>query len=161
MNFNKDPDMQITKEIEQLFETIAKEELGFDTLEERHRDQLDFHDTSVLGVKSALTRAYLAGAQSKKQDIVKVVFTRKPANLEEVTSCIETVAVCEIKTFTTAQYDAFASKPLNTYQWLKEVGGNALGLRQVIKVTAPERTTIFIDPSGSGYARYVGVQVNA
>ncbi|MCE3232477.1 MAG: hypothetical protein K0R98_734 [Rickettsiaceae bacterium] len=154
--------MQITKEIEQLFETIAKEELLFDTLEERHSDSLDFKDTSVLAVKSALTRAYLAGAAAKKQDAtVKVVFTRKPSSLAEVTECIETVAVCKTKTFTAKQYDAFASKPLNEYPWLKNLAGNELGLRSVIKVIAPERTTIFIDPSGMGYARYVGVQVEA
>lgn len=153
--------MQITKEIEQLFETIAKEELGFDTLEERHRDQLDFHDTSVLGVRSALTRAYLAGAQSKKQDIVKVIFTRKPVTLEDVTGCIRTVIVGKTKILTTAQYDIFTTRLSKEYAWLKSEYDNESELVQVIKVTAPDRVTLFIDPSGHGYARYVGVQVEA
>lgn len=152
--------MQITQEIEQLFETIAKEELLIDTLEERHSDQLDFHDTSILGIKSALTRAFLAGVAAKKQnDTLKVIFTRKPGTLEEVTGYIKTVTVSKTKTFTTEQYDAFADKPLKNYSWLQDKYDNDSELRQVIKVTAPERPTIFIDPSGSGYARFVGVRV--
>lgn len=154
--------MHITKEIEQLFETIAKEELLIDTLEERHSDQLDFHDTSVLGIKSALTRAFLAGAAAKKQsDTIKVIFTRKPVTLEDVTGCIRTVTVGKTKEFTNAQYDAFTTKLSKEYAWLKGKYDNESEFVQVIKVTAPDRPTLFIDPSGYGYARHVGVQVEA
>ena len=43
--------------------TIAREHLGIETLEERGRDHLDFHDVSVVGVQRALDAAYRAGQQ--------------------------------------------------------------------------------------------------
>ena len=57
--------MKITKEIEALIERIAKEEMHIETLETRKSDSLDFHDTAVWAIKSALTRAFVAGAVIK------------------------------------------------------------------------------------------------
>ncbi|GHU15393.1 hypothetical protein AGMMS50225_28610 [Betaproteobacteria bacterium] len=31
--------------------------------------------------------------------------------------------------------------------------------RSVVEVSAPNRTTLFVDPSGSNYGRYVGIRV--
>jgi len=42
---------------------LARRRLQFETLEERGRDRLDFREVSVWGVREALARAYLAGAQ--------------------------------------------------------------------------------------------------
>ena len=42
-------------------EQIAREELGIDTLAERGRDRLDFHDVGVAGLRRALERAYELG----------------------------------------------------------------------------------------------------
>ena len=47
--------------IDALLTRIANEHLGIATLKTRMSDSLDFHDVSVWGVKSALTRAYRAG----------------------------------------------------------------------------------------------------
>ena len=44
-----------------LFTTIAREEMGVATLEPRNRDSLDFHDLSVRSIRAALERAYDAG----------------------------------------------------------------------------------------------------
>lgn len=44
--------------------TIAKEVLGFETLETRQSDRLDFKDVHVSAVYGALRLAYLAGAHS-------------------------------------------------------------------------------------------------
>jgi hypothetical protein len=41
--------------------TIAREKLGIETLEERHRDALDFHDLGVVWIRRALEAAYEAG----------------------------------------------------------------------------------------------------
>lgn len=46
---------------------IAKQHLFFDTLETRNAGDLDFHEVSVWGVKSALQAAYWAGRQSVNQ----------------------------------------------------------------------------------------------
>ncbi len=40
---------------------IAREELGLETLDARHRDRLDFHELAVWQIKKALLKAYEAG----------------------------------------------------------------------------------------------------
>ncbi len=40
---------------------IAREELGLETLDARHSDQLDFHELAVWQIKKALLKAYEAG----------------------------------------------------------------------------------------------------
>ena len=58
------------KDVYETIEKIAKEELFMDTLEQRHRDSLDFYDVSVWGAKKALLKAFRAGIefQLKKQE---------------------------------------------------------------------------------------------
>lgn len=50
-------------------ENIAHKHLGFETLETRNSDSLDFHNVAVWSVKSALEDAYHAG-QSGSEDTV-------------------------------------------------------------------------------------------
>ncbi len=45
----------------ELFTQIAREHLDLETLEQRNRDSLDFHDVGVVGVQRALDAAYRAG----------------------------------------------------------------------------------------------------
>ncbi len=45
----------------ELFTQIAREHLQIETLEQRNRDSLDFHDVGVVGVRDALAAAYRAG----------------------------------------------------------------------------------------------------
>ena len=45
-------------------EGIAREVLGLETLEERNRDRLDFHDLGVAGIRKALEAAYEAGRKA-------------------------------------------------------------------------------------------------
>jgi len=52
-----------------LLAAIAQTHLGFETLDTRHSDGLDFHEVSVWGVRAALQAAFEAGqraAQSAK-----------------------------------------------------------------------------------------------
>ena len=44
---------------------LARLRLGFETLEERGRDRLDFKEVAVWTVRDALARAYLAGLKAK------------------------------------------------------------------------------------------------
>jgi hypothetical protein len=44
-----------------LFTRIAREHPLIETLEQRNRDSLDFHDVGVVGVRQALDAAYRAG----------------------------------------------------------------------------------------------------
>ena len=43
---------------------IAQRHLFLETLETRNRDRLDFHDTAVWAIRSALVAAYEAGRRS-------------------------------------------------------------------------------------------------
>lgn len=44
---------------------IARAKLGFETLETRKRDELDFREVSVWAIKEALEAAYQVGRDSK------------------------------------------------------------------------------------------------
>ena len=50
-----------------LMVSIAKEHLFIETLEERKRDSLDFHEVSVWGVQAALEAAYAAGLAAARE----------------------------------------------------------------------------------------------
>jgi hypothetical protein len=58
---------QAAKTLDQQMQQIALDHLFIETLETRHSDQMDFHEVSVWGVKSALMAAYEAGRQAAKQ----------------------------------------------------------------------------------------------
>ncbi|MGB6055736.1 MAG: hypothetical protein WBG17_10920 [Burkholderiaceae bacterium] len=48
-------------QIETLLPPIAQKYLGIDTLQTRHADSLDFHDTAVWCIRDALEAAFKAG----------------------------------------------------------------------------------------------------
>jgi hypothetical protein len=50
----------------EIINRIAKTHLDLDTLEERKRDSLDFHEHAVWQIKAALIAAYEAGRQAAK-----------------------------------------------------------------------------------------------
>lgn len=55
-----------TPTLDDLLAAIAREKLGFTTLETRNSDSLDFRDVAVWSVKDALEAAYRAGVDSAK-----------------------------------------------------------------------------------------------
>lgn len=94
------------------------------------------------------------------------VFFRKPMSLKEIESGafndegeMAEAGISETITLTTPDYDDFASNFTLGRPWLDGKGGLKNRVRQVIKVTAPDREDLFIDPSGYNYARYVGFLV--
>ena len=99
---------------------------------------------------------------------LRIRFTRKPVNLEDVLNNADpddtssAVRIELTKALTPSEYDRFADTLLEDRDWLKGRGGHATGqARNVVEVTAPGRTTLYVDPSGSAYGRYVGVEANA
>jgi hypothetical protein len=94
-------------------------------------------------------------------------FTRKPCSIDEVlhnsdpSAPPESITIELRKELTTAEYDAFANSLLEDRDWLAGRGGHANGHRQVVEVSAPGRTTLYVDPSGSSYGRYVGVAIES
>ena len=90
-------------------------------------------------------------------------FARKPCDLDDVlhntdpSAVLEPIDIAWRKALTEAEYDAFANTLLQDRDWLAGLGGHADGRRRVVAVSAPGRTTVFVDPSGSAYGRYVGI----
>ncbi len=60
--------MKLNKKISKLIESIAKKHFFIETLEERGRSSLDFHEVSVIGMQRALEEAYNAGFEAGKGD---------------------------------------------------------------------------------------------
>lgn len=97
---------------------------------------------------------------------VNVRFARKPSDMQEIESTArdEYAEVCECEiaetiALSTPEYDAFTKSFWRDHAWLDGKGGYKNLRRQVVAVTAPERTTLYVDPSGSAYGRYVGTEV--
>ena len=94
-------------------------------------------------------------------------FTRKPCSIDEVlhnsdpSAPPEPVEIELRKDLTEAEYDAFANTLLEDRDWLAGHGGHRDGRRRVVAVSAPGRRTLFVDPSGGSYGRYVGIAEEA
>lgn len=98
---------------------------------------------------------------------IRARFTRKPCSLDEVlhngdpSAPPESIMIEFRKELTATEYDAFANTLLEDRDWLTGRGGHANGQRQVVEVSAPGRTTLYVDPSGGSYGRYVGVAIES
>jgi hypothetical protein len=64
-----------------LFAQIARQHLGIETLEQRNRDSLDFHDVGVIGVERALDAAYRAG-QAELLAAAEALLAAKDSQME-------------------------------------------------------------------------------
>ena len=74
----------------------------------------------------------------------------------------DAVKVVDAKALSAAEYDTFTSDFFKAQPWLAGKGGvermdDGSDQRHVVEVTAPDRQTLHIDPSGHDYARYVGI----
>jgi len=97
---------------------------------------------------------------------LRVRFTRKPVCLEDVLNNTDpdqttfTVSIELAKELTPGEYDQFANTLLEDRDWHNgRCGWNDSKVRSVVEVKAPGRTTLYVDPSGSAYGRYVGINV--
>lgn len=104
-------------------------------------------------------------------ETIQVLFARKQSNLKEVLEYIAPweggcvtkptrVKITERKSLTTDEYDAFVSDFFADCDWLAGKGGFLpTGESLAIEVICPGRQTIYVDPQGFKYARYVGIAV--
>ncbi len=97
--------------------------------------------------------------------LVTIRFARKPSSLQEMKAEIDSPhcekAKCEIAEtveLTTEEYDTFTRLIYKNWDWLDGKGGDRNGVRQVIAIIAPNRETLYANPEGYSYARYIGVQ---
>lgn len=98
---------------------------------------------------------------------IRARFARKPYDLDcvlhsgDASARPEAIEIEFRKELTEAEYDAFAKTLLDDREWLAGRGGYLEGGgRSVVEVIAPNRTTLYVDPSGGNYGRYVGVRVD-
>ena len=73
----------------------------------------------------------------------------------------ESITIELRKELTAIEYDVFANTLLDDRDWLAGHGGHRNGKRSVVEVSAPGRTTLYVDPSGGSYGRYVGVAIDS
>ncbi len=97
---------------------------------------------------------------------VKVYMVRKPSDFEEVrTLCkkytyeAEYVIIEETIHLPLVWYESVCHRPLDNYIFLSGKGGyNDAGHRKVVAIKCLGKPTLYVDPSGSSYCRYMGLE---
>jgi hypothetical protein len=95
--------------------------------------------------------------------LITIRFARKPGSIQEMRAEINSpsceTAKCQIDEtveLTPDEYDAFTRLIYKDWHWLDGRGGDRNGITQVVAITAPERETLYANPEGYSYARYIG-----
>ena len=95
-----------------------------------------------------------------------ICFVCKPFNIADFNKSLHEkknlelrmILISKTKQLSDHDYDVFVADFYKDQDWFDGLDGvSEDGIIQVIKVTAPHRQTLYIDPSGYRYARYVGV----
>jgi len=102
------------------------------------------------------------------QDIILVRFARKPTGIDDIKAVAgnpdyhaEDVEIIETRQLSPWEYDDFVANLFDDRDWLAGKGGFKDRIRQAVEVTAPLRDTLYVDPSGHAYARYVGMRIDS
>lgn len=97
---------------------------------------------------------------------VKTYFVRKPSDFEEVLSMTvshlkyaEQVKITETIELSEEQYNEVCKYPLRDYDFLTGKDGYDDDWRTVVELTCNGKQTLYVDPSGSSYCRYLGIKV--
>ena len=98
---------------------------------------------------------------------VKIYMVRKPSDIDEVMELCrrynaqaEEVTVAETVNLPPVWYDAVCQNPLDDYIFLSGKGGyDNENHRQVVALQCPGKPTLYVDPSGSSYCRYMGIEL--
>lgn len=94
---------------------------------------------------------------------ITIRFARKPGSLQEMKAEVNSPGaeaaqcmVAETAELTAEEYDAFTRLIYKDWPWLEGRGGSRNGITQVVAITAPGRETLYANPEGYSYARYIG-----
>jgi len=93
----------------------------------------------------------------------KIKLARKPSDIKEVKNLDidhpnEHVKITETIELAGQEYDKFVKNPLRDYAFLKGKGGyDDDGNRTAVAIRSSGKQTLVVDPSGSAYARYMGI----
>lgn len=89
---------------------------------------------------------------------IRLPFARKPATIDELSGGeVCAVYVSETREMTVDEFDHFAQSLLKSRDWLRGKGGYWADARLCVEVCAPDRASLFVDPSGGDYGRYVAM----
>ena len=87
---------------------------------------------------------------------IRLPVARKPTDLSEGDGEGNyKVFVIETREMTPTQFDTFASQLLKSRDWLRGKGGYIEDGRLCVEIHATGRPTLYVDPSGGDYGRYV------
>lgn len=88
---------------------------------------------------------------------IRLPFARKPADLGDMCPTgNDLVYITETRLMSPEEFDAFAMNFMKSRDWLSGKGGYVGEARLCVEIHAPGRPYLYVDPSGSDYARYVG-----
>lgn len=98
---------------------------------------------------------------------VKTYMIRKPSDIDEILSLTQKygfeateVKVAETINLDEKTYQNICDNPLADYDFLAGKGGyDDNGMRQVIALSCKGKQTLYADPSGSSYCRYLGIKI--
>ena len=99
---------------------------------------------------------------------IHVIYARKPADWHEIKSgsrhssgTAYKTEIIETRDMTEAEYEEFIATPLKSREWLAGKGGwKNNDTRLAIALVTPGRRVLYVDPSGSDYGRYVGMDIS-
>jgi hypothetical protein len=105
--------------------------------------------------------------KEKAMRTVETYMVRKPCDFAEVESLCkqyarnaEVVKVIETVDLTPEVYEKVCNNPMDDYEFLARKGGyDDDEMRMVIELKCPEKPTLYVDPSGSSYCRYMGLEI--
>ena len=87
---------------------------------------------------------------------VRLPFGRKPTDINDIAaSGNDVVYVTETRTMTPEEFDGFSMNLYKSRDWLNGKGGYLSDGRLCVEVRATGRPTLYVDPSGGDYGRYV------
>ena len=105
---------------------------------------------------------------------VKTYMVRKPSDIEEVLSTsktivrdcpfrVEEVLISETINLSREEYKKVCERPLADYEFLTGKGGydkvDDKEYRKVVELTCEGSLTLYTDPEGSSYCRYLGIKL--
>lgn len=101
------------------------------------------------------------------KEYVWVRFARKPMGMQDVMAAARDedgekffVEIQETISLTEDAYALFISNFMEICPWLAGKGGYVNSTtRQAVRVTCEGQPTLYVDPSGAAYGRYVGMEV--
>ena len=113
--------------------------------------------TMTITIERKPLTIHLDGKHMQVEELgIRLPFGRKPATMSEIAGSEDcTVYITETREMEPAEFDSFAMNLYKSRDWLNGKGGYLADGRLCVEVRATGRPTLYVDPSGGDYGRYV------